>query len=126
MALQKYFCYLVLTLLAGCQTTPLNYDKARSVPPPGTIVELNQNLEFARGVSRSYIQYGEALGSHGKYNSYEPWCQFYLYEPQTAMKERRTIEADRFTVSKSYQNIDYVLRYPVKMASIGAGGGRWR
>ena len=123
MTLQKYFCYLVLTLLAGCQTTPLDYDKAHSVPPPGTIVELNQNLEFSRGVSRSYIQYGEALGSHGKYNSYKPWCQFYLYESQAMMKERRTIKADRFSVVKSYQNISYVLSNPVKLAFIGAGFG---
>jgi hypothetical protein len=123
MTLQKYFCLLAFTLLAGCQTTPLNFDNARSVPPPGTIVELNQNLEFARGVSRSYIQYGEALGSHGKYNSYEPWCQFYLYEPQSMMKNPRTIEADRFTVVKSYQNIDYVLKDPMKLAFVGSGIG---
>jgi len=113
---------IILLFLSACQIAPLTYDNPRSVPPPGSVIELNQALEFSPGSSRSNIQGGEALGSSGKYNRFQPWCQFYLYESREAMKKPRTIEPDTFTVIGARQEIDYTLSRPVDVASLGIGG----
>jgi hypothetical protein len=119
---------LIIVLLAGCQGAPplsyeTPYDNPRNLPPPGTIIELNETLTFSPGKSRSNIQNGTALGS-GRFDHYQPWCQFYLHESKDVMKTTRTIEPDRFTVVSSGRNVDHTSTKPVELTfvSVGVGG----
>lgn len=116
----------LLLLLAGCQysdyvyETP--YDEPWRVPPKGTIVELKQALTFSPGSSRIYIQDGVVSRRRGV-DDYRPWCQFYLYESQEDMKHPRTIEPDRFTVTRSSQRVDFVQAQAITVAAVGIGAG---
>lgn len=106
--------FLTLSILSGCET--LSYDdpndNPKSVPPVGSTVVLNQALHFGIGSSRSYIQYGVAQG-RGKVNIREPYCMFYLYEPASALQMERSIQADRFTVTRSGQGAEFASINPV-------------
>ena len=128
MKLHILTCCLLFSVLAGCQSTAnyyeTPYDNPRVYPPPGTLLELHTDLPFAVNNSRSTIQYGKKIGQ-GRFSRFDPWCQFYLYESQEEMKQVRTIEPDTFTVTKSFQSIDWVLLKPLQVAygSISVGGG---
>ena len=130
MKLLRWMPLLILPL-TGCQSSSISYETPSDNPfnllPPGTVIELNQTLTFSPGNSRSNIQNGKAIGQ-GRYDRFQPMCQFYLYESKEAMKVSRSIEPDSFTVIKSSQNIDYVLAEPIEVAfvSIGFGGPRYR
>lgn len=112
-------CSLLLAL-AGCQSANYVYetpnDRPWSIPPKGTVVELLQPLVFSPGSSRAYIQDGEAK-TIGGFDRFKPWCQFYLYEPQEAMKVSRTIQPDQFTIVRSGQGISFALTNPVNVVS---------
>jgi len=121
----------VLTLslllpLAGCQYSNYVYethnDEPWSVPPPGTVIALNQPITFQAGTSRSYIQAGKARTS-AQVNRYEPWCQFYLYESKDAMKHERSIQPDEFVVQRAGQGIGFVMAQPINVAAVGIGVG---
>ena len=119
MKLHILTCCLLFSVLAGCQSTAnyyeTPYDNPRVYPPPGTLLELHTDLPFAVNNSRSTIQYGKKIGQ-GRFSRFDPWCQFYLYESQEEMKQVRTIEPDTFTVTKSFQSIDWTLLKPVQIA----------
>ena len=107
--------FLVFPVVSGCQS--MSYDNQRSVPPVGTVVVLNQALDFRVGSSRSYIQHGVAQSQNGV-NIREPYCLFYLYESSSAMQHERSIQADRFTVTRSGQGASFASIQPaVQMAA---------
>lgn len=112
--------------LAACQSIPTSYDdpldNPRSVPPPGTIIELNQALTFNPNSSRSRVQNGRAIGT-ARYDRFTPWCEFYLYDSRESLKTTRTLEPDRFEVVKSSQGIEYVNAQTVDVAAVGFGIG---
>lgn len=112
----------LLLPIAGCQYSNYVYetpnDRPWSIPPKGTVLELRQPLVFSPGSSRAYIQDGEAKPING-FDHFRPWCQFYLYEPQEAMKVTRTIEPDQFTVVRSGQGVSFALANPVNVAGNG-------
>jgi hypothetical protein len=121
---------LLLLPLVGCQSNLANtgnyatpYDNPYNLPPPGAVIELHQTLSFSPGNSRSNIQNGKAIGQ-GRYDRFKPMCQFYLYESKEALKLSRTIEADSFTITKSFQRIDYTLAKPIEVAFVSVGGPR--
>jgi hypothetical protein len=125
-----YWIPLLILPLTGCQSNLANtgsyatpYDNPYNLPPPGTVIELHQALSFSPGNSRSNIQNGAGIGQ-GRYDRFQPMCQFYLYESKEAMKARRTIEPDSFTIIKSFQRIDYTLAKPVEVAFVSVGGPR--
>jgi len=122
---------LLILPLSGCQTAPLHYatpyDNPYNLPPAGTVIELHQPLSFSPGNSRSNIQNGATIG-HGRYDRFNPMCQFYLYESKDQLKVARTIEADTFTIIQSSQHMDYthvkpLLTEPVQVAAVGIGIG---
>ena len=117
---------LILATITGCQSTSVfyesPYDNPHVLPPPGTVVELHSSLQFAANNSRSTIQNGQKIGT-GRFSRFDPWCQFYLYEPKEAMASPRSIEPDRFTVTKSFQNVDFALSEPLQVARVGVGIG---
>ena len=123
--------FFALSILSGCET--LSYDdpndNPKSVPPVGTTVVLNQALNFSIGSSRSYIQHGVAQG-RGKVNIREPYCMFYLYEPASALQMERSIQSDRFTVTRSGQGAEFASIKPIVQAAayvpfgnVADGGG---
>jgi len=107
---------LVLPLIAGCQTYPVSYDAPYSIPPVGTIIQLNQALTVLPGTSRSFIQYAKPQ-VYSAVNQRAPWCQFSLYEPPQALRTERTILPDQFTVVRSYQASDTVTSLPFVFSS---------
>ncbi len=123
MKTQHLMLCLTLALFASCQSTPNSYktpyDNPHYAPPPGSVIELHQDLKFSPNISRSNIQNGVALGSKS-YDRFQPMCQFYLYESKEVMRKARSIEPDSFTVIKSSRSLDYTLLEPVKVAY---GGG---
>ena len=120
MKLHYLLLFLIAPLLAGCQTPAFNYenpnDNPRRVPPEGSVVVLNQPLQFRVGSSRSYVQFGVA--QTGGVNIREPYCMFYLYEPSEALKQERTIQPDQFTVIKSFQASEFASVKPVVQAAV--------
>ena len=121
---------LVLALLSGCQSLSYEdpHDDPKSMPPVDSVVVLNQTLEFRVGSSRSYIQHGVAMGEN-KVNIRQPYCLFYLYEPASALLQPRSIEADRFTVTRSNQGASFASIKPIRQAvyvpfgDVADGGG---
>lgn len=117
------FC-LIFSLLAGCQSIPASYetpyDNPHVLPPPGTVIELHQSLAFVPNNSRSNIQNGKAIGA-SRYDRFQPRCQFYLYESQDVMKKARTIEPDRFTVTKSFQKVIFASAKSLEVAYVSVG-----
>lgn len=113
------FC-IALTSLAGCESVSLTYDDPMdnpySVPPPGSVIVLNEPLTFPPNHSRNNIQNGKILGP-GRVNLYAPSCQFYLYDSRESLKTTRTIEPDRFEVTRSSQGVEYVQAKPVEVAA---------
>jgi hypothetical protein len=126
MKLIHIFLISLSILLTGCQSSPLSYaspyDNPRNYPVAGSVIVLNQSLNFSPNISRSNIQGGVALGSKS-YDRFRPWCQFYLHESKQAMTQARTIEADRFTVINSTQNVDYTQLKPIEVAAAGISIG---
>ncbi len=122
----RYLVVALLLPLSACQyenyvyETP--YDEPWSVPTRGSIVELNQTLTFSPGSSRVYIQNGTVSNRRG-IDDYRPWCQFYLYESKDELKHSRTIEPDRFTITRASQNVGYVQATPFDVAAVGIGAG---
>ncbi len=120
MKLHYLLLFLIAPLLAGCQTSAFTYenpnDNPRRVPPVGSVVILNQPLQFRVGSSRSYVQYGVA--QTGGVNNREPYCMFYLYEPSEALKQERTIQPDQFTVIKSFRAAEFASVKPVVQAAV--------
>jgi len=105
------------------------YDNPKSTPPKGTVVVLNQPLDFTVGSSRSYIQHGVATGQ-GRVNIREPYCLFYLYESSGAMQNVRSIQPDRFIVTRSSQGAEFAAIQPsieiavyVPFGDVADGGG---
>lgn len=122
----RYIVLALLLPLGGCQYNNYVYetpnDEPWSVPAKGTVVELTQALTFSPGSSRVYIQDGIVSNRSG-ITEYRPWCQFYLYESQDDMKHSRSIEPDRFTVTRSSQNVGLVEAAPLELAAVGIGVG---
>jgi hypothetical protein len=120
MKLHYLLLFLIAPLLAGCQTSAFTYenpnDDPHRVPPKGSVVILNQPLQFRVGSSRSYVQYGVA--QTGGVNSRNPYCMFYLYEPPEALKQERTIQPDQFTVIKSFQATSFASVKPIVQAAV--------
>ncbi len=112
--------------LAACQSTPVHYDNPldnpRSVPPPGSVIELKQALTFQPNSSRNRVQHGQALGN-GRFDRYSPWCEFYLYDSRESLKTARTLAPDRFEVVQSGQGIEYVQARSLDVAAVSFGMG---
>jgi hypothetical protein len=92
---------LVGALLAGCQTT----DKVPGGSPRVDwrdikTLRLHQPLTVYPGVSRAFLQDGQLL-REGEVDQRRTWCQFRLYEPQSAMQSARLIDPDEFKVTQA-------------------------
>jgi hypothetical protein len=75
------YCWLVLVVAsAGC-TTILAPAPDPSSPfyrvPEGSVVELRQALEVRPGTTRTWLQFGQALG--GRFDRYAPNCNFEIW-----------------------------------------------
>lgn len=125
MKLSQLIPGVLLVALAGCQSSLYNFDdpldNPRSVPPPGSVFVLNEALTFPPNHSRNNIQNGKILGP-GRVNRYVPSCQFYLYDSKESLKTTRTIEPDRFEVTRASQSIEYYVKsQSVEVAAAGVG-----
>ena len=49
-------------------------------------------------------------------NIRQPYCLFYLYEPAAALKHERTVQPDRFTVTRATQGAEHASVKPIVQA----------
>ena len=91
---------MILTLTA-CQSIPRGYDSPQSLPPVGSIIELNQPLTVPSNSTRVYIQDGSTR-NFDNVDIHYPSCHFFLHQHPRDLDRPRTIQADRFTIIESY------------------------
>ena len=93
---------LGVMILSSCRSTSYTdpFDRPGSIVPVGSVLRLNQTLNFQPGYSRSFIQFGKAV-TFGQIDERDPYCQFERYEPPVALTSLRSVQPDEFIVIAS-------------------------
>lgn len=102
---------IALTAAAGCAITT---ESPTLIPPPGTRIEVTRELSTGGG-ARLFIQYGE-IKHRRDISVMEPYCQFVSTRPRSEFNEPLVIQADVFTVDRSYRRLDYAWAAGVEVA----------
>jgi len=92
-----------LLSLSGCLS---NETKDESSPfysvPVNSTLKLNQSLTIEGGQVAIYVQNGKVM-QDGDVNKYNPNCKFEIY---TMSEQPRTVDVDRFLLTKVVDNIE--------------------
>lgn len=118
---------LTIFALISCQTMKSSdpYDSPQSTISTGSMIELLQPLDFLPGYSRTFIQSGQPQ-TYSEVDQRLPYCQFYRYEPPSAVQTLRSIQPDLFKVTASSQTMEIGTTGVSIFASIGYSGRRDR
>mgnify|MGYP001147803401 CR=1 FL=1 len=111
----------LMFVLSACR--PVVYNDPLDVPggrvPLESRVQLHQQLYFQPGYSRSFVQSGKAL-TYQQLDRYQPFCQFYRYEPPKDLETLRSLQPDTFRVTKSFHEIEFGMAGISVMISFGS------
>lgn len=122
--MNRIFVYLTALLIGGCAPLQRSLDSPASSffrPPPGSVVELRQDLQVAPLRTRVFIQAGEVLGSGGV-NTFYPSCNFEL---RRLSEQTQWIKAGRFQVEQVRQGSESVVQTrSIQLASLRLAGFR--
>ena len=118
---------LAIFALMSCQTMKSSdpYDSPQSTIPTGSMIELLQTLDFVPGFSRAFIQSGQPR-TYAEVDQRLPYCQFYRYEPPSALQTLRILQPDLFKVITSSQTMELGTTGVSIFASIGSNSRRNR
>ena len=86
--------------------------------PPGSKVQVTQELNVPGGGGRVSIQNGRVMPRR-QLTVVEPHCQFFLYRPEEQMREPLVIHPDTFTVRVTNQRFDYAGAKSVQLTQAG-------
>ena len=128
--MQKSLKFIIVTsglMLTLCACRSVVYSDPLDAPsgrvPVESQLQLHQQLYFQPGYSRSFIQSGKAL-TYQQLDRYQPFCQFYRYEPPQALETVRSLQPDTFRVTKSFLEIESGMPGFSVMISLGSLGMR--
>lgn len=97
---------VLLFNLAACNTGPIPVSSPYFQIPAGTKIILKQKLTIPPNAGRVYIQYGKVVTPKEKDN-YHAHCWFLSWN---VLEHAQTIKPDTFTVLRSQQLEDVVMR----------------
>lgn len=110
-----------LCLLSGCQTPKVGNPASPNYPPPaGSIIILNQDLEFPPETARTFLQRGKTF-TYNDFDRYFPWCYFEL---QTVKSTPQILSADTFEIYRVTSRTEQVVENAaIQLAGLGVQFG---